>query len=635
MRSVLALGIALSLVAPTAVLAVVSCPDRTPAAIAGAGAAAVGCQQTIAKEGLKFVKSKMKVLGKCLFKEPVGSCLATGDVDGKIQDAAQKAAENIAKKCGDDAVQAALATSFAALTDDGVISSCMLSQHSVTAELLVGNSTGVSTEDFEALSPDPDANAAANKGRAKCVKELNKSGEKFATGALKNATKCIDGQMKDGAVGDLVPVCVGQYSAGSFVPPTDATTADKQAKLLAKTEEKVAGACAEAPGILESIFACPGATTPADLQACIVCGGWDGVLDLLEQQYAETGTFIPHGAGAFQAAVDGAGEGDKLLIASGEYAEEVVVATNDLELVGCGAATDERPRLSPPGGPGSGAVNGIFAANVDGLVFQSLETFDFEENGIFVTGAQGVTFRDVVTDGNINARYGPFPVLSDDVLFELCSTERHDDAAIYVGQSTNIVVRYNRMEGNVAGMEVENCEGATVHNNYATGNTAGIFVFKDGPPLLQLGSDHEVFSNVMVSNNNPNFAPSGFVQNLPTGTGLLVVSVDRTDFHHNVIRSNNSFGIAVLDQQLIASLVGPGTFEPPSPDQKVEDNTERSNDISRNGADPDEDRTAGVAADLLFGILEDTDHGNCFEGNAIVDPVITVPELFITPSDCS
>jgi parallel beta-helix repeat protein len=629
MRSVVTLIIAVSVVAPTAASAVVSCPDRVPLAIVAAGTDAVGCQRTIAKEGQKFVKTKMKALGKCLFKEPVGSCLATGDADQKVRDAALKAAEKIAKACGDDAVQGALTSSYAALTEDGVISSCMLSQHGVTAELLVANATGVSTEDFEALDAD------ANKGRAKCVKELNKSGEKFATSALKNASKCIDSQMKDGVAGDLAPVCVGQYSGGVFVPPTDPKTADKQAKLLAKTEEKIAGACAEASGILESIFACPGATSAGDLQTCILCEGWDGALDLLEQEYAETGTFIPHGAGAFQAAVDGAAEGDKLLIASGDYAEEVVVSTNGLRMVGCGAATDERPRVSPPGGPGSGAVNGIFAANVDGLVFQSLETFDFEENGIFVTGAQGVTFRDVVTDGNINARYGPFPVLSDDVLFELCSTERHDDAAIYVGQSTNIVIRYNRMEGNVAGMEVENCEGAVVHNNYATGNTAGIFVFKDGPPLLQLGSDHQVFNNVMVSNNNPNFAPSGFVQNLPSGTGLLIISVDRTDFHHNVIRNNNSFGIAVLDQQLVASLVGPGTFDPPSPDQKVEDNTVRSNVISGNGADPDVDRTAGVAADLLFGILEDTDHGNCFESNAIVDPVITVPELFITPSDCS
>ena len=51
------------------------------------------------------------------------------------------------------------------------------------------------------------------------------------------------------------------------------------------------------------------------------------------------------------------------------------------------------------------------------------------------------------------------------------------DAGIYVGQSANVVVRRNRAEWNVAGIEIENTVDAHVYENVATNNTGGILVF--------------------------------------------------------------------------------------------------------------------------------------------------------------
>ena len=48
------------------------------------------------------------------------------------------------------------------------------------------------------------------------------------------------------------------------------------------------------------------------------------------------------------------------------------------------------------------------------------------------------------------------------------------DAGIYVGQSRQIIVRRNRVEFNVAGIEIENSINADVENNTATNNTGGI-----------------------------------------------------------------------------------------------------------------------------------------------------------------
>src|SRR5262249_31125602 len=125
---------------------------------------------------------------------------------------------------------------------------------------------------------------------------------------------------------------------------------------------------------------------------------------ILQAQYAETGALVSPGTDALQTAVDGAGPNAKLLINSGTYHEDVSITDNTLhsgtQFIGCGGAAEDRPKIQPPttGGP---YANGIFAAGVNGLLFQSLDmSGGWDENGIFVTGANGVTFRDCVTDGS-------------------------------------------------------------------------------------------------------------------------------------------------------------------------------------------------------------------------------------------
>jgi parallel beta-helix repeat protein len=371
---------------------------------------------------------------------------------------------------------------------------------------------------------------------------------------------------------------------------------------------------------IESLFACPGAVTVADLQACVVCENQRAATTLIGQQSGEQFAALVLPGGSLQAAVDAAAPGDKILILPGMYAEEVVVQTDGLQLVGCGAATNDRPRLVPPGGVGP-HPNGIFAANVDGLVFQGLEVFDWDENGIFVTGATGVTFRDVVGDGNANSVYAIYPVQSRDVLIEGCVARRIADAGIYVGQDENIVVRYNLAEDNVAGIEIENSAFAQVYGNLARHNTGGMLVFKLPGPPLQLSNDHEVFDNVSIDNDTPNFGdPNSAVGAIPDGTGLLVLSNDSSDFHHNILQGNGTFGLAVVDQRTV-NLLSPGSFNPESPDQRAEGNIFRDNLITGNAFNPDatppNDVPPEVATNLIYLLGEGAP--NCFVGNVVAD----------------
>jgi len=602
-----------------------TCPDRVPLGITSAAAGSVKCQAAIAKEGGKYAKKKLQGEAKCRQKEATGSC-PDAKTAQKIAKAASDAAAKIAKACADDTVQAGLSNSYASLTDDADITSCMLSQHNATADVAVGNSTGLSTEDFPGES---------NKERGKCVKELSNSGAKYIDKARKIAAKCIDKQMKDGVGGDLVATCVGQYSSGVFTPPSDSKTAASQTNLITKTEAKIAKKCDDAPGYIPSIYACAGATSVADLQDCIICGGWDATLDLLEQAYSERGTLVSNDPNAIQTAVDAASPGDKLLIAAGDYTEEVIIVTNDLQLVGCGGATNDRPRFLPVGG---GTGNGMFAAGVDGLHFQSLLFDTIENNGIFITGANGVSFRDVIAEGNLISTYGIFPVSSNNVLIETSTANEVDDAGLYVGQSTNITVRYSRAEGNVAGIEIENSGSAFVHNNYLNNNTGGLLVFRLPGPTLQISTDHLISHNVSENNNTPNFG-SGTVGIIPDGSGIVVLSNDNGTFEYNVLRGNNTLGIALADQEIFNILSGDPNnlpFDPTSPDQTCLGNLVQRNSLSGNGLSPDTEGPnglpPGIAGDLVYAIFEDPNGvGNCFQDNEDPNQIV---ETFLSPNTC-
>jgi len=593
-----------------------SCPDRTPLAVTAPGEAASKCQQAISKESAKFLKTKTQTLSKCLAKSAPGSCPSAQDT-GKIEQAALKASDKIASACADDASQTALGSSYAELQDEAVIGSCLLSQTNATADILVANAAGASSEDLPLPGLD-------NKARRKCVKEASKTGVNFALSVRDEIAKCLDKGIKEGTA-NLAAACIGSFAGGALVPPTETKTADKIAKLVEKGIKALDKKCGPGAGSwLPSVFACGGAESAAELEQCLLCEGWAHAVDLVEQQYAETGVFVANGAGALETAVNAATAGTKLLIEPGDYAEKVTIEISDLSLVGCGGATNDRPRVvRPETGMPDETNDGIAAFGQSGLHFQSLEVVNWDENGIFVQGAEGVSFRDVIGDGVLNSVYAIFPIESTGVLIEGCVARNVADAGLYVGQSTGIVVRYNRVEDNVAGLEIENSIDAHVHNNYATDNTGGILVFKLPGLPLQESRDHVVSHNVSDANNTENFASGGAVQAIPRGTGFLILSNDDSRFEYNVARDNDSFGYLLIDQAT-ANLFG-AEFTTPSPDQKVENNRVGSNVFTGNGLNPAAPLGANIAF-ILQELGDPPDHGNCFEGNLTSPPPPDIPD---------
>jgi parallel beta-helix repeat protein len=186
--------------------------------------------------------------------------------------------------------------------------------------------------------------------------------------------------------------------------------------------------------------------------------------------------------------------------------------------------------------------------------------------------------------------------------------EAQDDAPIYVGQSSTITVRHNEVRDGVAGIEIENSSNANVHNNYATGNTAGMLIFRDGSLPEDRSDCHDIHHNVLDDNNEPNFG-SGTVAGVPRGIGMLVISNHSSPIHHTVTRDNGTSGIVLVDEVV-------AEFGPPfSPIQELRDNYFFYNVMTDNGGDPEDNGSWPLGGGLNFVLLPSESSGNCENGN--------------------
>jgi parallel beta-helix repeat protein len=222
--------------------------------------------------------------------------------------------------------------------------------------------------------------------------------------------------------------------------------------------------------------------------------------------------------------------------------------------------------------------------------------------------------------------YAVFPVFSNDVLIEDCVASGISDAALYVGQSTNIVVRNNEVFGNVAGIEIENSANAEVHDNHAYDNTGGILVFKLAGLPVQLSQCHDIHDNLIENNNGDNYG-SGIVGVVPPGTGILILANDASVVHNNTLTGNRTFGIALSDQLIVNALFSPPPFPTPSPDPFAEQNYFIGNTATGNGLDSE--LGAALGADMLAITANADGTVNCLSGNTFTK-VVQAPALAAT-----
>jgi parallel beta-helix repeat protein len=214
----------------------------------------------------------------------------------------------------------------------------------------------------------------------------------------------------------------------------------------------------------------------------------------------------------------------------------------------------------------SGSAGLLITSNA--FTIEDLTIQDTKGDGLKINGATNVNIRRIKTEWTggpkeTNGAYGIYPVQCTNVVIEDSVAIGASDAGIYVGQSKKIIVRRNRAEFNVAGIEIENSTQADVYENVATNNTGGLLVFNLPDLPVQGGSFTRVYNNKLSGNNTENFAPKGnIVAKVPTGTGLMILATHDIEIFKNEIRDNQTSNASILSYLTTGNPLKDEKFDP-------------------------------------------------------------------------
>ena len=246
-----------------------------------------------------------------------------------------------------------------------------------------------------------------------------------------------------------------------------------------------------------------------------------------------------------QDGIDLAGTGDTVMIGPGTYHEMLAIDKSSITIMGY-TKNDKRLTILD----GLHVLSDAAIGSGSDIEIRDLIVKNYTSNGLMLNHARNVTYRNL--ECHNTGLYGIYPVECVGVLIENCLVTGSSDAAIYVGQSKDIIVRGNIAHGNVTGIEIENSVNALVENNEVYNNTGGVLVFLLPNNPSKVSINCRVVDNYIHDNNHENFAdPTAIVSQVPSGTGILIMAGDEVEVTQNKIINNNSFGVGLIGLDLL------------------------------------------------------------------------------------
>lgn len=265
----------------------------------------------------------------------------------------------------------------------------------------------------------------------------------------------------------------------------------------------------------------------------------------------------------------------------------------------------------------SGQVSGGQGLLVTGddFILESITLRDMAGDGVRGNGTTNFTVRNArvlwsAGPSTDNGPYGLYPVGCTNVLVEDSAVSGAADTGIYVGQSTNVVVRNNEVFENVAGIEIENTTSAEVYGNHSHDNTAGILAFNLPNLPVQDGKLALIHDNVVENNNTANFGdPGAIIGVVPAGLGMVIMATDQIEITANTIRGNESGAVLIIGRDTVDI-----PYNDPAYDAFPETLYIHDNVVADNGLSP-HDIMAAIAASV-----HGEQHLEDFLWDGVVDP---------------
>jgi len=223
-------------------------------------------------------------------------------------------------------------------------------------------------------------------------------------------------------------------------------------------------------------------------------------------------------------------------------------------------------------------AEGLKIINSENITLADFTIKDSKGDAIKIQETKGITLHSVKTSWSRgphpeNGSYGIYPVQCSNVLIDSCIAIGASDAGIYVGQSSDIIVKHSEALLNVAGIEIENSIYAEVFNNHAHGNTGGILIFDLPDLILKNGQDIRVYDNLVENNNLFNFAPPGnIVGTVPAGTGILVMGTRNVEIFNNRILNHKTVGTGIVSYHITGLDITDSLYNPYTSNIYIHDN---------------------------------------------------------------